>query len=1293
MSPIFKKIQSACAREFIPRSFLLHLFILLATFCAPAIARAAAVPEARHVDVVLLYTRAALDLQGSEDGMKAAANYMFEAANVAYNNSGVSANLRLVGLKQTTYTEAEYYSDDLLALSAMEEVEDQPGWLFSINEPERQPALFREAQSFREQRGADLVCLLRSNLDPNFTAGIAWVLDSQFDEASGEFERIAFNVVGLNYIGIQTFAHEVGHNLGCAHDRYTAGTHTPQTKDWSQGRFPYSYGYKPDAGHNSWGTIMSYTNNRILYYSSPNVFYNGFPTGVAKNQNYSADNVSTLNYTIPLTAAYYTLPDTSVSFAPTGGTHNGSVTVSIATTRPNSILRYTTDGSTVSAASPIYTGSLTLTQNTTLSARAYRSEDGTPAERPATATYTISLPAPVLTPGSGTFNGSVTVSIAATPDAVIRYTIDGTDVTELSPIYTGPFALVQTTTVRARAYRNGITPSPQATAIFDKGVPTEALPPVFRTPGGTYTNGVSIALEPPADGASLRYTLDGSPVSASSPLYIEPILLDTGTTVRARAFREGMTPSAEVSATYIIHLTAPVITPATGTIFNGSITVTLTAAANTTLRYTLDNTIPTADSPAYTGPFTLERSATVRARAFRDDLAPSTEISSIYTIHLAPPAISPGSGSYAGSVTVTLTAAPGSSIRYSLGSPYTTSRPDAETSSVYSSPIILVSSCILTARAYREGCEPGDPVTATFTLTVAPQAAAPVITPAGGDFTAPVAVALSSATPGASLRYTLDGSEVTPAATAYSAPFTLTGSATVRARAYRTGYRQSPESSVVFTIADENTNLEALAAPFISPNGGDYYESKTISLSSATSGATLRYTLDGSEVTPAATTYTGPFTIRGEVGSTTTVRARAYAGIRPPGEESIAQFHEATRAPEILQHPASRTANPGDSVSFTVVAQAAPTPRYQWRRNGTALSGATLATLSLTRITAANAGNYDVIVSNAGGSATSGIGTLSVRDPLAAPQIQVQPTAPAGGVREGSPATFRVVALDPNGGTLTLQWNFNGIPIPGATSAEYTLPAATADDAGTYTATITAPNGRSTTSSAAVLVVLPQTGNPGDPEPPEPPRTTKPVLVKFSATPQTVLPPKSPLTYFFEHLRGTRTADCSAATGHSVVLEVEVQEGGEPCSYVWLRNGVAVPDAPSLPSYTIVASGSSGQTSAWRAAPDFGAVTQETWAVRITNSVGTVTTRAIVLEIISPPALIRTPASIELSAGGSRVLSVEAAGEPQLYYQWFKDGLPIPFAVLSTCEVNSPGLYKVTVSNRAGEISTEVLVR
>jgi hypothetical protein len=82
--------------------------------------------------------------------------------------------------------------------------------------------------------------------------------------------------------------------------------------------------------------------------------------------------------------------------------------------------------------------------------------------------------------------------------------------------------------------------------------------------------------------------------------------------------------------------------------------------------------------------------------------------------------------------------------------------------------------------------------------------------------------------------------------------------------------------------------------------------------------------------------------------------------------------------PSIFVQPQSQTVQPGGSVSFSVFASGDPPLRYQWRKHGTNLPGATSSSLTLTNVQAANAGPYTVVVTNFSGSVTSDVAVLTV---------------------------------------------------------------------------------------------------------------------------------------------------------------------------------------------------------------------------------------------------------------------------------------------------------------------------
>jgi hypothetical protein len=166
--------------------------------------------------------------------------------------------------------------------------------------------------------------------------------------------------------------------------------------------------------------------------------------------------------------------------------------------------------------------------------------------------------------------------------------------------------------------------------------------------------------------------------------------------------------------------------------------------------------------------------------------------------------------------------------------------------------------------------------------------------------------------------------------------------------------------------------------------------------------------------------------------------------------------------PVITSQPQSVSVAPGATANFSVTASGAALA-YLWRCNGTNVPGGTSPTLSLVNVQPSQAGSYQVVVSNSGGSVTSAVATLTVLQP---PGIATQPQSQSVGV--GANITFGVSAT--GSAPLIYQWRKNGSAIGGASSSSYQLTSVTLADAGDYSVIITNSAG-SVTSAVATLTV------------------------------------------------------------------------------------------------------------------------------------------------------------------------------------------------------------------------------
>ena len=95
----------------------------------------------------------------------------------------------------------------------------------------------------------------------------------------------------------------------------------------------------------------------------------------------------------------------------------------------------------------------------------------------------------------------------------------------------------------------------------------------------------------------------------------------------------------------------------------------------------------------------------------------------------------------------------------------------------------------------------------------------------------------------------------------------------------------------------------------------------------------------------------------------------------------------AATAPSITTQPSSSSVISGSAASFSVAASGTATLTYQWRKDGTAISGATSSTYSISSTATSDAGSYTVVVTNSAGSATSNAATLTVTATATAPRL------------------------------------------------------------------------------------------------------------------------------------------------------------------------------------------------------------------------------------------------------------------------------------------------------------------
>lgn len=311
-----------------------------------------------------------------------------------------------------------------------------------------------------------------------------------------------------------------------------------------------------------------------------------------------------------------------------GGIYATGQTVTATIADTDAILRYSTTGAdpTSSDATVTSGGTIAIDQSQTLKVSGWKT--GAPTSVVIARVYELKAVTPTFSPGVGAYSTTQNVTLSTTTaGATIRYTSDGSEPTPSSTIYSVPIAVAETLTLKATAFKTGWTPSSGAYASFwimSGTVATPAISPV----GGTQTLAPLVTISTATSGATIRYTLDGTTPTGSSPVFVYPFRVLATTTVKAKAFKAGYTASGVATTTYNVDAAMAAATPSIvpgGGFYTLAQTVTITGASGATLRYTTDGTDPTTSSTSITSgnTLTMAKSQVLKVRAWATSVDPS----------------------------------------------------------------------------------------------------------------------------------------------------------------------------------------------------------------------------------------------------------------------------------------------------------------------------------------------------------------------------------------------------------------------------------------------------------------------------------------------------------------------------------------------------------------------------------------------------------------------------------------------------------------------------------------------
>jgi hypothetical protein len=527
--------------------------------------------------------------------------------------------------------------------------------------------------------------------------------------------------------------------------------------------------------------------------------------------------------------------------------------------------------------------------------------------------------------GTGWYNAAVQVGLTATDNAggsgvaATYYTTNGSTPTNKSTVYTAPFTVSSTATVKFFSTdKVGNAEAVQSLAVqIDTVAPATSISCNSTSCQASYALPVQVGLSATDNSggsgvATTFYTTDGSDPTSSGTAITYSAPFTVSQTESVKFYSVDTAGNAEVVNTQAIQITVDTTAPTTAIACNSAacsigwyktspVTVALTATDNSggsgvaATYYTTDGSDPTTSitATAYSAPFTVSQTTSVKFSSI--DNAGNSEAVNTQAIQIdtAAPSTSIScnsatcQGTYTGPVQVSLSATDNSGGSGVATTYYTTDGSDPTTSSTataYAAPFTV--SQPVTVKFYSvDNAGNAEAVNSQSIVVQVPDTTPPTSSitcnsaacSAGWYKTSPVTVALTATdnlggSGVAAIYYTIDGSTPTNSSPVYTGSFTVSATTSVQFFSVDNAGNAEAVNSQTIQI-DTVAPITLITCNATACSTGSYATSVTVALTPTdnTGGsgvAATYYTTNGSPPTTSSTLYTGSFTVSG----TTTVK-------------------------------------------------------------------------------------------------------------------------------------------------------------------------------------------------------------------------------------------------------------------------------------------------------------------------------------------------------------------------------------------------------------------------------------
>ena len=471
---------------------------------------------------------------------------------------------------------------------------------------------------------------------------------------------------------------------------------------------------------------------------------------------------------------------------------------------------------------------------------------------------------PVITPDGGNVFDTQNITLScATEGAAIYYTTDGTEPTSSSTLYTGPFTLNESATVKAIAVKEDYDNSQVVAANFNvtKAGTTYRFKNVQKNGTCYYftydaTNGIGLTTN--VEEAAMYIRGEGATPGTYTYQTIDGnYLIFSGRNVGGQSCNKGYNDgkgfltsyeSAKCDLTVAKLVAGGEVESFTGEYYTitGQRDYKKNSYSTATQQQAYFVITPEGKFDGATAPY---YNSNYSSAFIIEEMKNEPVVKKVAT-----PVFSLPSGTYDEGTKLSVTCATeGAKIYLALDANW-----PAEEWVEYSDGMLEIFEDITTiyAIAKLDGWEDSNIASAEYTAIM--PLTTPVINPTSGKVEKGTEVTITCATEGATIYYTTNGEEPTTTSAVYSAPIVVSEEMTIKAFAVKNGYINSAVATASYTIKETKT-------PTFSIEDDEIVAGTTVTIACTTEGATIYYTTDGTEPTTASAVYSAPIVVNEEM--------------------------------------------------------------------------------------------------------------------------------------------------------------------------------------------------------------------------------------------------------------------------------------------------------------------------------------------------------------------------------------------------------------------------------------------